>query len=404
MNGTKALLEHQTMAKAGELFTDQVIAGGWDAVIERIRLTSIRLIELAANIHAHRKPAMTMLERRDSGLLSLDLFVEIDDFVNLVSGFRPPKRSSFELIHSEFSSPFDSVRKEFPSHKLLTSHIESIEGALNKTVDAVQVMTERPGMPIPTFEQLATGYIEIARLQGIQTAVETAASCELTSGSTTDVDLFGVGIAAPIINRIIPPRCVPGNGKITLPKQISIDTVVAAHLLERFVMDAHVHFDCQADDTFDAAATHTSNHATVAVGFNHFHSPNQLCFDDRALEQPTTNTELVIAHAIELGTPLDFTDGMVRFAQGDVANEHQFEADMINTFHEVCGSTSLAMRATNLLLTNRFKTSDKFKEWCRKRNMAYLESLPEYQKYAPKIEEGMKPMPGIPGLSAPLPE
>ena len=26
MNGTKALLEHQTMAKAGELFTDQVIA------------------------------------------------------------------------------------------------------------------------------------------------------------------------------------------------------------------------------------------------------------------------------------------------------------------------------------------------------------------------------------------
>ena len=216
-------------------------------------------------------------------------------------------------------------------------------------------------MPVPTFEQLATGYIEIARLAGIQSAVGTAASSALSSSAPADLDLFGVGKAAPIINHIIPPRCVPGSGKVTMPKRFSIDAVVAAYLLDGFVMDAHVHFECQGDDTFDAAATHTTNHATVAVGSIPFHSPQQLCFDNRALNQPTTNTELVIAHAIQLGTPLDFTDGMVRFAEGDSLNEFQFEADMINAFFEACGSTSLAMQATNLLLANRFKTSDTFK-------------------------------------------
>ena len=189
-----------------------------------------------------------------------------------------------------------------------------------------------------------------------------------------------------------------------MPKRFSIDAVVAAYLLDGFVMDAHVHFECQGDDTFDAAATHTTNHATVAVGSIPFHSPQQLCFDNRALNQPTTNTELVIAHAIQLGTPLDFIDGMVRFAKGDSLNEFQFEADMINAFFEACGSTSLAMQATNLLLANRFKTSDAFKAWCAERSRHYITSLPEYQKYAPKPEKALKPMPGTPGLTVPWPK
>ena len=93
---------------------------------------------------------------------------------------------------------------------------------------------------------------------------------------------------------------------------------------------------------------------------------------------------------------------MVRFAEGDKLNEYQFEAEMINAFHEACGSTSLAMRATNLLLTNRFKTSEAFQAWCEERSRKYITSLPEYQKHAPKLEEGLKPMPGTPGLSDPV--
>lgn len=385
---------------------DKIVAGGWDTVTARIHTTSARLIELAANISTHRKPAMTMVERRDSGLLGLRLDTHIDDFVNLVSGFRPPKRSDFKLGHPEFVSPFDSVRKKFPSAELLKHHIKAIDEALFVTVDAVEAMSERPGMPVPTFEQLASAYIAMAQLKSIQQVVETAASTNLSSSSPADVDLFGVGAsAAAIVNRIVPPRCVPGKGKVTLPGDTSIDHVVAASLLKRFVIDEeHIYFERQVDDTFDAAATHTKNHATVAVGSIHFHAPDQLCFDNRALDMPTTNTELVIEHAIKLGTPLDFTDGMVRFAEGDKLNEYQFETDMINTFLELCGSTSLAMQAANLLLSNRLEASETFQAWQEKGLREAMANNPEYQKYAPKLEEGLKPMPGIPGLSAPLPK
>ena len=154
-----------------------------------------------------------MPEQRDSGLLSLELDIHIDDYVNLVCNFCPPKRSAFTLDQPEFSSPFESVRDEFPSGKLLGRHIKAIDSALFATVDAVEAMSERPGMPVPTFEQLATGYIEMARLRAIQNVVKTAASADLSSRAPSDCDLFGVGkSAAAIINRIIPPRCVPGNG------------------------------------------------------------------------------------------------------------------------------------------------------------------------------------------------
>ena len=133
------------------------------------------------------------------------------------------------------------------------------------------------------------------------------------------------------------------------------------------------------EDTFDAAATHTTNHATVGVRSTPFHSPQQLCFDMRALKQPLTNTELVIAHAIEMGAPLDFTDPMVRFAEGDRLDEYQFETEMINTFLEACGSTSLAMSSAKLLIDSRFKPSETFTAWCEERSCEHIKSLPEYQ-------------------------
>ena len=76
---------------------DKIFAEGWDAVVEGLRMTSVRLIEPAANIYAHRKPAMTIFERRDSGLLDLSLGIHIDDLVNLIRSFRTPKLSDFKL-------------------------------------------------------------------------------------------------------------------------------------------------------------------------------------------------------------------------------------------------------------------------------------------------------------------
>ena len=376
---------------------DKIVEGGWSVVIEHVRMTTTRLIELAANIYAHRKPAMTMPEWRDSGLLSLNLHTHIDDFVNLVSGFRPPKRSALRLDQPEFSSPFDSVRDEFPSAELLDRHIKAIDLALFLT--AVEIMVERPGVPVPTFEQLASAYIELARLRSIETVVETAASVDLSGGASADVDLFGVGPSvAMIVNRIIPPRCVPGEGKVTLPRRPTIDDVVAANLLERYVVKGgYIYFESQMEDTFDAAATHTTNHATVGAGSTPFHSPQQLCFDRRALKQPVTNTELVIAHAIEMGTPLDFTDPMVRFAEGDKLDEYQFETEMINTFLEACGSTSLAMNSAKLLIESRFKPSETFRAWCQERSREYIKSLPGYQKYEPKLKQALMPLPGLQG-------
>jgi hypothetical protein len=382
---------------------DETVAGGWDEVIKRVQLTSVRMLEIAANIYAHRKPAMDIAMRRDYGLLGINLGIHISDFTYFVSGFRPPKRSELELTQSKFSSPFESVRAKFPSAELLKSHIEAIDLAVCTTVDAVSVLSERPGMPIPTFDQLATAYIELARLQGLEDAVETAASVNLTGGSHADrnLDLFGVGsVLAPTINRIIPPRCVPGQAKITLPKQATIDDIIAAHLLERFVMNEdYIYFESQTEDSFDAATTHAKNHATISVGTTPFHSPKALSFDRKAFEHAITNSELVIKQAIHQGIPMDFTDEIVRFAEGDKAGDFRFETDMINSFFEVC-ETSLAMRATNLLLKQRFETSEAYQDWCRKRFNERLANNAEYQKFKPKLDKPLTPF----GLSIPLTE
>ena len=133
----------------------------------------------------------------------------------------------------------------------------------------VEVLVERPGVPVPTFEQLATAYVELARLGAVQDVVDTAASSDHSSSKQTVVDLFGVGTAvAPIVSQIVPLRCVTGTAKITLPKQPGIDHIIAAHRLDSFVMRGIVYFESKSDDTFDAASTHTENHGTVAVGAN----------------------------------------------------------------------------------------------------------------------------------------
>lgn len=97
--------------------------------------------------------------------------------------------------------------------------------------------------------------------------------------------------------------------------------------------------------------------------------------------------------AIQLGVPLDFTDGMVQLVEGDQAKEFQFEANMISTFFEGCGSTTLAMKSTNLLLSNRFKPSEAFRDWREKRaNARHLEFVGR-QKHAPNLKNFFNPIP-----------
>jgi hypothetical protein len=108
---------------------------------------------------------------------------------------------------------------------------------------------------------------------------------------------------------------------------------------------------------------------------------------------------LVIEQAVSLGIPMDFTDEMVRFAEGDKAGNFEFEADMINCFFEVC-ETSLAMRAANLLLEQRFETSEAFQDWRRKRIEKRLANNAEYQKFKPRLDKPLTPF----GLSIPLAE
>ena len=114
-----------------------------------------------------------------------------------------------------------------------------------------------------------------------------------------------------------------------------------------------------------------------------------------------TDMEAVVAQAIRIGNPLNFTHKMERLAAGDAAGEFQFEADMLTTFFKVCDSTSLAMQSAKLLLNSRFKTSESFQDWCDQRNLAYLESSPEYQKYAPKLELALSQMTGNDGFPVP---
>ena len=188
-----------------------------------------------------------------------------------------------------------------------------------------------------------------------------------------------------IVNRIIPSRCFPGDATITLPRKADIDHVVAANLVARFVTgECSTYFESAADDSFDASSTRIKNHATISAGATPYHCPKSLCFDNRAFEEPKSNTALVIDYLRKLGMPMDFTDGMARFAGGDEACEYQFEADMIETFFEVCDSTSFAMQAAGLLLYSRCRPSKGFYAWREKRNIELAANDPEIQELRQK--------------------
>ncbi len=366
---------------------DKIVAGGWDAVREQIRTTTARLLEVAANICVHRKQAIDLETQREYGILGFGLECHIEDFVNLVRGFRPPKRSRYEFNKPQFESPFDTIRKSFPSRELLSTHMEGIDFAFFDILDAVEVLCERPGMPIPTFEELATFFFELSRLKSVQDVMQTAATSDLSSGTHVGEDFFGVGTTlAPIVSRIVPPRCLPGKAKITLPDESTIDHVIAAYLLDRYILLEHeCYFERSSDESFDAASTHTSNHGTISAGAVPFHSPSAYCFDNRALDQTVTNTELVIEHAIQLGVPMDFTEGLVQLAKADQFGDLQYEADLIGAFLEAGESPTLTMRAVKLLLDSRFETSEAFKAWHKKRVYEFMGNDPEFQKNSPNF-------------------
>ena len=365
---------------------DEIVAGGWDEVIQRIYTTSQRLLEVAANIREHRKAAMDWPELQEAGLSEVKVDIHVGDLVRMIGGYRPLKRSQVSAIDSQYVSPFDSIRSSFPANDVMLEYMRSLDLSLHLTVDGVELLVKRPGMPNPTFEQIVNLYLEASRISSIASVLETAALEELSDGPVNGYDLHGVGNKmAKVVKRIIPPRCVPEAARLTLPESPNIDQIVAANLLTRFVMEEScVCYEFAADPAFDAADTHL-NHGTIRAGEIPHHDPGALCIDNR-LHAGKTNTELVIEHTVSLGIPLDFADGMVELAKDEDSEEFRYETDLIKSLFELCDSTSLAMRATRLYLDARFPASEKYNKWARERYHRAIEQLPEYQEFAPKPE------------------
>jgi hypothetical protein len=348
---------------------DRLASEGWPGAIEQIRLVSLRLLEIMVNIYSHRKPAMSASELQENGLGSFDLFVEMFDFVNILGGFRPamparptPSPGSFDLSGA-------AAGATFPSNPLLKKHLESIQRAFLSTVDAVEILAQRPGMPTPSFAQVVNLYVELARLKNIQSALQAAASEILTADvSPNDADLFGVGAQLQqVVNRILSPRCVPNRLKLSIPIDPDLDEILAAYVLANYGLSGGASYDFVAD-SFDASQTHTRNHATISVGTSPYHAPESLCFDKRAIESPTTNSDLVIQHAVVQGVPMDFAEGISRFAAGDGSEDFQFETDLIGAFFKVCDTPTLAMTATELFLEFRFPTSKAYQNGAWKKS------------------------------------
>ena len=383
ISSTAALAEEKT-AYLKEL--DETVAGGWNNVVQRLQKLSELQLGVAANIHTHRKAAMDWPELREAGLLVTNEDIEADDCVQILAGFRPPKQPGVSLKEPDFASPFDAVRTSFPSNEVSRGYMSSLDRALRLTVDAVAILAKQTGMPSPTFEQMVNMHVELARVNSVASVLHTAASVNLSSGRASDEDVFGVGYKlAGAVNRIIPSRCVPNGGRITLPGAPSIDDIVAANLLDRFVMSqSEVCYEFVTDSTFKAACTNTENHGTIAAGIEPCHEPKSLCFDNRIDDSGRSNTELVIEHAESLGKPMDFAVTIAEFADSGESNEFKYERDLISTLFEVCDSPSLAMRTANLYLANRFPVSEAFREWARERNRQAMEKLPGYLENAPK--------------------
>jgi hypothetical protein len=348
---------------------DKLIADGWPGLLDQIGTVSLRLLEILATIHVHRKPAMSDNELRENGLMGCDFFGDIFDFLGILGGFKPCKSPTTSFVQANFDLTLATARESFPSNELLKEYLKTIEFAFHLTVDAAEILAQRPGMPTPTFEQLVSLYVELGRLKNVAKALTTAASEDLSSSfQPSEEDLFGVGVQlTQVVNRIIPPRCVPNQGKLSLPIDPSRDEVLAAYLLANHVIRSEVCFEF-VDDSFDASRTNTRNHATIAVGTTPYHAPESLCFDNRAVSPPVTNTQLVIQHAAAQGIPMDFTDGMSTIAAGDENGNFSFETDLIGSIFEACDTPSLAMTAAALFLDLRFSTSEAFNDyWSAKR-------------------------------------
>ena len=364
---------------------DQIVAGGWTTVLDRVRTTSIRLLEIMANIHTHRKSAMELSKLQETGLMSFNVDEHIDDFVMLITPFTPCDRSAEPCKLAKLCPSPPHVRETFPSDEMLSEHLGAIENALRLTVDAVEIFVERPGMPTPCFDELVSSYIELARLQNLRCAMGAAASEELSSTSYKYGDLFGVGEhLAETVATIVPLRCVPAMGRISLPRGPSLDQIIAAYLLSTCIMRTEVSYEF-VDDSFDASQTNTTDHGTIAAGQIPHHDPDSLCFDNRAVESSSSNTELVIEHAKKLGIPMDFTDGLTSISVGEDSGKFRFEIEAIRAIFTSCDTPSLAMAATRLLLTARVPKSEAYKNWASQQFRDWLSQDPEYLRNEPKF-------------------
>ena len=364
---------------------DRIVASGWDGVAETLNMLVDRLLEVAFNLAVHRPNAMPREQINDCGIYSIPLHLHVDDTLYLLKGYRPANlkpgadkpKLEFAKLQALESNPPDRAIKEL---------LRKIDEAVIITIDAVDVLVKKPGMPSPTPNQLITTYCGLRQLRVCEPLLNTVALQEITPGNDNGEDYFGVGFEmSQRINEIIPPRCVPIEATITLATKPSLDCVIAAFLLSRYVIGGIVYIEFVDDPDYDPSLTHAEHHATIGVG-RFYHCPGSLSFDARTAVGETTNTELVIEHAEKLEIPMDFTSGLVEIARGD-KRVYKHEVDMIEAVFEACESESQSINVVEMLLADRFPVSEAY----RSRNAAIqqeaLERDPEYLKYLPRVEK-----------------
>ena len=259
---------------------DTIVAAGWDGVADRLHLLIERLLEVAFNLAVHRPAALPYEAIRDCGVNNVHLGMYVEDALHLLKGYRP----------ASFKSELDGPKLDFGKLKAMESNppdqafkdlLLKIDDAVIITVDAIEVLAKKPGMPRPTPSQLIATYCGLRQLRVCGTLLITVALQDITPGYVTGEDYFGVGSEmSQCINEIIPPRCVPIEATITLPCKPSLDCVIAAYILSRYVIGGIVYFEFVDDLNYDPSLTHAEHHATIGVG-RPYHCPGSLCFDGR---------------------------------------------------------------------------------------------------------------------------
>jgi hypothetical protein len=361
---------------------DELLSEGWSGVIKRLQTISLRLAEVIENFRVHRQPGVNDHFFHARCVLGSDPEVEVLDLSIMLRSYQPNIPPSINLTPVTFDLGEISVRESPVSLEMLNRHLINLHRSVFIAVEAVDHFVRKPGMPVPTFEHLVSLYIELARLSNVHLAMRTASKVGYSSKfSNSGEDMFGVGTQLlPIVDSAIPSRSLPHESKLSLPMNVGLDEVFAAHLLSKYVLPGEVCFEF-VGETFNASQTNGKNHGTISAGNDPYHAPEFLCFDKRAASTAKTNTELVLQHMTEQGRPMGFADKMVEIAVDEKNCQFPFVVRLIKAIFDASESLSLAMSACSIYLGSRFGASAEYYDWLeKKQHEQLLHESPTLQK------------------------